>query len=214
MRCLYSAAGLAAVLVTSVPAQQPPPWRWTTGARLGVVLNAGVIGRQPNATGGHEMLLARLGWGFGLGFHAGYESRLGGVELRALALHTPVEVSNEDGIEFPHHGSRPVSWTAGVLGYPLAPVLGRRSAIRPFVTAGVGGVILTVDLDNIKGQTLYHSFQWSLGGGVRIGLNPEDIPTWTPAFVELRFDRTHVWANGPLNHFVLYALSAGLGMRL
>ncbi|HLB55204.1 MAG TPA: hypothetical protein VJK71_08850 [Gemmatimonadales bacterium] len=201
------------VLCGSTRAQVPPNWRWTTGAGLGVFLGAGEIGRYPNATGGHEDLVARLDAGIGLGFQAGLESRFGGLELRGLGTSSAVQVENEYGVRFPHHGGRPFAWTGNLLLYPLAPLQRPGGALRPFLTAGLGGLLMSVDLDNVNDQTLYHSFHWSLGGGVRIATSPEDVPSWTPTFLELRVVRMRVWPNGPLEGFGIVAATIGLGMR-
>lgn len=75
-------------------------------------------------------------------------------------------------------------------------------------------MLLSVDLDNVKGQTLYHPFHWNLGAGVRIAASPDNIPSWTPTFIELRVERFRVWRIRPLRGFDAVAATLGLGMRL
>jgi len=209
----FSTVGVLLLLGSQAPGQGVPTWRWTTGVALGFLPGAGEIGRQPNATGGHEELIARLDGGIGWGFHAGFESRFGGLELRGVGTERPVEVNNESGVRFPNHGRRPFGWTGNLLLYPLAPLQRRSGRVRPFLTAGLGGVLLSVDLDNVKDQTLFHLFHWSLGGGLRIATSPEDVPSWTPTFLELRIARLRVWPNRPIEGFRLIAATIGLGMR-
>lgn len=189
-------------------------WRWSGGAALGVWLAPGEVGRGRNATGGHEELIARWSSGFALALQGAIETRLGGFELTGVMASSAVQVRNEFGVEFPNHGKRPFAWSANGLVYPLAPLLGRRSRLpRPFVTGGLGGIFLSVDLDNVKNQTLYHSFHWSIGGGVRIATSPDEVPSWTPTFIELRVTRLRAWPNGPLSRFDAVTATAGLGMR-
>jgi len=172
------------------------------------------LGRDRNAAGGQEELIARWSSGVALAVGGGLETRFGGLQLTGIMATSAVQVRNEFGVAFPNHGKPPVAWGADALVYPLAPLQGRRGrSVRPFVTAGLGGIFLSVDLDNIKNQTLYHSFHWSLGGGVRIALSPDEIPYWTPTFLELRVTRFRVWANGPLSRFDAVTATAGLGMR-
>ena len=99
--------------------------------------------------------------------------------------------------------------------YPLAPLLGRvERKFQPFVTGGAGGFLIQVDLDNIEGQTLYHSFQWSIGGGMRIVSGLPQTPYRTITFVELRVDRQQAWANRPLDGFRVIGVSVVFGMRI
>lgn len=190
------------------------PRRWSTGAALGVAFAPGEVGRDRNKTGGHEQLIARWSSGVALGLYAGIETRFGGFELSVIQTTSAVQVKNEFGVAFPNHGKPPFVWTGNAVLYPLALVQRQGSRLlRPFVTAGLGGVFLSVDLDNIKNQTLYHSFAWSVGGGVRIATSPDDIRFGTPSFVELRVVRFRVWPNGPLRRFEVIAATAGVGMR-
>ncbi|MGQ0701878.1 MAG: hypothetical protein ACT4PM_01945 [Gemmatimonadales bacterium] len=188
-------------------------WRWTSGVGLGIIGRSGEIGRDRNATGGQEELVASLGTGIGIGARTGYESRFGGLELRGTFFSSAVQVVNEDEVRFPNHGKRPFAWTGSALVYPVSPLQRRPGAVRPFLAVGVGGIFLSVDLDNIEDQTLYHSFLWSLSGGLRIATDPEDVPSVTPTHVELRVERTRVWGNHPLGSFQFWVVTAGLGMK-
>ncbi|HEV8612216.1 MAG TPA: hypothetical protein VGQ73_01825 [Gemmatimonadales bacterium] len=189
-------------------------WRWSTAAALGAWLAPGEVGRDRNQTGGREQLIARWSDGMALGLSAARETWLGGFELSGIQATSAVQVKNEFGVAFPNHGKRPFAWSANALLYPLGPLQGRRSRLlRPFLTAGLGGVLLSVDLDNSRDQTPYHSFHWSVGGGIRIATSPDEIPWWTRTFVELRVSRFQVWPNGPLRRFRAMAATAGLGMQ-
>ncbi len=177
--------------------------------------NSGEIGRQPNATGGHEDLIARLGPGISLMIQAGREFRFGGAELRIGWSGRAVEVRNEEGVRFPNHGEPPLGWTGSIMVYPLAPLQGRdESWFQPFVSIGGGGFMVRVDLDNIGGQTVYHSFQWTVAGGIRIVSGLPEFPFGSVTFVELRVDRQQAWANPPLGRFRIIGASVLLGARL
>jgi hypothetical protein len=206
--------GLGTSRLQAQAAPASKTWRWNSGVTAGALFAPGEIGRDRNATGGHEQLIAGWGGGAAVGGHVGLESRLGGLELRGIQAISAVQVRNEFGVAFPNHGKRPFAWSAGLFLSPLAPIEARRSRLpRPFLTAGLGGHFISVDLDNQKNQTLYHSFHWVLGGGIRIPTAPEDVPSWTPTFLELRVERYRVWRNGPLRRFGVWAATAGLGMR-
>lgn len=189
-------------------------WRWSSGVTAGALFAPGEIGRDQNASGGHERLIARWGDGAGLGGQVSLETRFGGLELRGLQATSAVQVRNEFGVAFPDHGKCPFAWSGSLFVYPFAPIEARRNRLpRPFLTAGLGGHLISVDLDNVENQTLYHSFHWVLGGGIRIATAPEDVPSWTPTFLELRVERYRVWRNGPLHRFAAWAATVGFGMR-
>jgi hypothetical protein len=194
-----------------VAAQREPAWRVTGGFGLRLQAGAGEIGRHPNATGGHEDLIARLDEGLGLTIHTGYESRFGGAELRVSWSGRSVEVINVDGVRFPHHGEPPLAWVGNIMVYPFSPLF-RPGRVQPFVGAGLGGTLIQVDLDNIKGQTVYHRFLWSAGGGIRI-VNGLDSPFFTTTYLELRIERQSAWKGEPFNGFRVWAGSVSLGMK-
>lgn len=174
---------------------------------------AGEIGRQPNAAGGHEDLIARLGSGFALAAHAGIENRFGGAELGLSWGGGAVKVTNVDGVRFPNHGEPPIVWVGNIILYPLAPITGPGPRkLQPFVTGGVGGMLIRVDLDNVNGQTIYHRFQWSVGGGLRI-VQGQESPLKTTTYIELRIERTGVWRQMPFSRFRLLAGTLSLGMK-
>lgn len=196
----------------AAPAKQT--WRWSSGVTAGALFAPGEIGRGENAAGGHEQLIARWGGGAAVGGLVGLEARLGGLEFRGLQATRAVQVENWFGVAFPNHGRRPFAWSASLLVYPLTPVESRRSRLpRLFLTAGLGGHVISVDLDNVKGQSLYHSFHSVLGGGIRIATAREDVPSWKSTFLELRVERYRLWKNGLLHRFGVWAATVGFGMR-
>lgn len=205
-------------LLSPKPAERHGPlgsWHPAAGFMLGASFAPAEIGRDTNATGG-EQLVAHLGDAVVLGLRGAVESDVLGLELVLLLGAKRVEVENELGVRFPNHGQPPVLWTGSLLLYPLFALrntaLGRR--VRPFVVVGVGGAIVSVDLDNIKGQTLYHSWQGSVGGGIRFFSGRDRGPYEHDPFVELRLVRHRVRQNGPLYGFDILAATVGLGMRL
>ena len=210
-RAILMAPMLVALLSQTVAAQWERTWRGTGGVGLQIRNGAGEIGRQANATGGHEDLIARLNGGPALAVHAGIESRFGGAELGLSWGGRAVEVVNVDGVRFPNHGEPPLAWVGNIMVYPLAPVL-RPGRFQPFVVAGLGGMLIQVDLDNIKGQTIYHRFQWSVGGGLRIVRGLES-PMMMTTYVELRVEQQTTWPGAPFQRFSVRAGSVSLGMK-
>lgn len=204
---------LIVALSASEPAVAQPNGAWwgTGGIGLQVRGGPGEIGRHPNATGGHEDLIARLAPGLGIVIHAGMESRFGGAELRVSGAGRAVEVINVDGVRFPNHGKPPIVWSGNIMVYPLA-VVARPGTLQPFLVAGGGGMLIQVDLDNIKGQTPYHRFHWSLGGGLRI-VRGLQSPMMTTTYVEFRMEQQAIWQHAPFKRFRVLAGSVGLGMH-
>ena len=168
------------------------------------------IGRDTNATGG-EQLVAQMGDGVTIGFWLGLHNDLFGLQLDFGLRADHIQVENEFGTRFPNHGEQPLVYSATLVVYPLAP-LGRAlrgGPVRPFATASVGGLVLSVDLDNIKDQTTYHLWHTSLGGGVRLlVLDHED------GFVELGVREVRVASHRPLDAFRLRIATLGVGIGL
>jgi hypothetical protein len=213
--------GLLLALLQFVPPSarpqepRPHPGSWATlGVSLGALFAPGEIGRDVNQTGGED-LIAFLGDGVLAAVQAGRETRHVGVEFSLGLLAYRINVENEFGARFPHHGKSPWLYSFSLRGFPLAlaPGLDRRAPVQPWVGLGGGGMIMSVDLDNVDGQTLYHSWQWSLGGGIRLpvsrGSRKEE-----QTVVELRVVRYRVGANGPLRGFDALGATLGLGLRI
>lgn len=170
------------------------------------------MGRQPNATGGHEDLIARLGGGLAFAAHAGIESRFGGAELGLSWGGGAVKVTNIDGVGFPNHGEPPIVWAGTIKVYPLAITGPKPHRLQPFVVGGVGGMVIQVDLDNLNGQTVYHRFQWTVGGGLRV-VRGLDNPGMTTTYIELRVERLTTWRGAPFRRFRMLAGTVGMGMK-
>jgi hypothetical protein len=203
------------VLVASLAAAQEPARNPRSLGVLGAawVLGPGLIARGVNAVGGGEPIVARWLDGVGLGLGLGLEAGWGGGELRILAPARELEVRNAAGDRFPHHASRPLVWSIGVLVHPiprLGPGLGRR--LRPFVAAGAGGMLVTADLDNRNGPSLYHPWQWTLGGGLRLEVGLDD-PRAGISLIEVRVLKVHLSAAGPFVRANVTAVALGLGLR-
>ena len=159
------------------------------------------------------MLIARLDDAPALAIQFGAVSRHLGFELRLLSGRRPVRVDNESGVAFPNHGEPPFFWAGNLLWYPLGLVQSANSGWpRPFLLAGLGGTVLSIDLDNIKGQTLFHSFHRSLGMGVQLAVG-RSASGERFVWVELRLMRHFVWANGPLRPFSVSDAAAGVVLR-
>jgi hypothetical protein len=165
------------------------------------------IGRDRNATGG-EQLIAFIGNGVAIGL--GLESQWLGLQLTLEARADHIQVENEFGTRFPNHGGQPAIYSATLLVYPLAP-LGRairHGSVRPFATASVGGLLVSVDLDNTEDQTTYHLWHYGLGGGVRLFVLDHD-----DGFIELAFRSVRVRGHEPLQMFTMRSVAVGVGMR-
>jgi hypothetical protein len=216
MQQLAIAVVLGVVLMAGgrpAPAQvSPPTWRVTSGAALALVLSPGEIGRHPNATGGHEDLLARLPDAGGLTLAFGVESDLLGFESRFVFGAAHVQVKNEFGVAFPNHGEPPLFSEIGVFAFPFFPLrnspLGRR--IQPLVGAGTGALFASIDLDNIDGQSLHRARQRTMTAGLRI-LDRGSVTGDTP-FIELRWTRHRVSRRSPLHAFTATSLTLGMGV--
>jgi hypothetical protein len=73
-------------------------------------------------------------------------------------------------------------------------------------------MLIQVDLDNIKGQTLYNRFQWTVGAGLRI-VNRLESPMMTTTYVELRIEQQTTWQDAPFQRFRTGSVTVALGMR-
>jgi hypothetical protein len=194
------------------PSTTPPagPWQADFSAGVGILLGPGEIGRDVNAAGG-DQLIARVrdGPAFRFGAALGIEYFRFGLDM--LRYTRQVQVVNDRGVEFPNHGEGIFLYSATATLYPFAPIRGAFLAdrLRPYAVAAAGGSLVSVDLDNVGDQTLYHPWQWSWGAGVRCCSSaPESL-----AF-EARVTRFYVGGRGPLNGFSATTLMVGLAAEL
>jgi hypothetical protein len=67
-----------------------------------------------------------------------------------------------------------------------------------------GGALLSVDLDNRRGQELTHHWLWKAGGGVRWQRSPS-----AEGLLDLRYDEYHVRGHSPLANFTLRCFALG-----
>jgi hypothetical protein len=209
-----SILAVAAALVWSaraIPAQEarpaPPEEHHAREASFsaGVVLAPREIGRDMNAAGG-DTLVAHLGTGPITGGRFEARNRLAGVGGSMAAWLKPVTVRNAAGVDFPHHGTKPVLLTLEARLYPLGRTsVGRLAA--PYVSVGAGGLLVSVDLDNIDDQELRLLWQRGLGAGLRMALGPDGT------FIDVGVARWFISGRRPLAAFEATALVVGLGTR-
>jgi hypothetical protein len=175
---------------------------------MGVLLSPGVIAAGRNAAGSEERLEATLRDDLALVLALGVESRWFGLEFRMATSARELQVRNETGESFPHHASPPVFWTAGVTGFPV-----RLLRLRPFLAIGGGGMLLSEDLDNVRGASLHHSWQASIGAGIRWMLGEPD-PRSGISLAELRWTRSRLGASGRFRRAEVQMITFSLGLSL
>jgi hypothetical protein len=210
-RSLASALALAVLAFAVAPAAAADatrePWRATLAARLGAAFGAGEIGRDTNATGG-EPLIARLPDGPVLALRGNAERSFFAVGVEIASLARPIEVENEAGVDFPHHGTRPLLYSLEVELYPAGRGL-LAGRLRPYAGIGAGGAALSVDLDNRRQQELTHHWLSKASGGLRWRRRAD-----AELFLELRYEITRVRASAPLADFTLRQATVAYGLDL
>jgi hypothetical protein len=209
---LPATCGVAVLaLAGAVGLQAPAParaeetageWQASGAFALGALAAPEEIGRDTNTTGG-EALIARLPEGPMLAVRSGFERGfvyLGGEWASPLL---PIEVENDAGVDFPNHGQQPLLYALEAQVFPF----GRRRIgghLRPYAVVGAGGALLSVDLDNRRGQELSHHWLWKAGGGVRWQRSPS-----AEGLLDLRYDEYHVRGHSPLANFTLRCFALG-----
>ena len=208
MRALWLAIALQAAPLL-VPAAAEDTWRLEAAGHVGALLSPGVIGRDTNATG-REELRAILSDGPVLGLRIGWASPFLGLEVETARALARVEVRSEHGVDFPNHGEAPFLLSAQLVLYPAGDKLwGGR--LRPHLLAGLGGMLVSVDLDNVGGQRHEFASTRILGAGLRFSLRPNgDVER----FLDLRATRSTVAGSSPLDSFELESLSVSYVARL
>lgn len=202
---LLSLPAAAATAPTAVSTDER--WEATMAVRFGAAGGAGEIGRDTNATGG-EPLIARLPDGPVLALRGAFEGRFVGLALDCASLLRPIEVENDVGVDFPQHGTQPFLYALEVELYPTGRGL-LTGRLRPFLAAGAGGAVISVDLDNRRRQELTHHWLWKSAAGVRWRRRPG-----AAGFLELRYEATRVRGDLPIADFTLRQATAGFGYEL
>ncbi len=181
---------------------------------IGPALGPEVIATGRNAGGARERILATWPDGIAITLGLGLERTRGGLELRLLVPGAEPQVTSESGEVFPHHASRPLLWSLGVLGYPLPPIgVGNCRRLRLFVAAGAGGMLVTADLDNAGGQSIFHPLQWTASAGLRLDVSRDDARAGQ-TLLEFRVARAHLGRRGPFRTGEVTAFTLALGLAL
>jgi len=172
----------------------------------GVSPAPGEIGRDVNRAGG-DTLIASLGTSGVLGARFEVNNSLVGGGVTVLGWLTSIDVQNEAGIDFPHHGKPPLIYLGEARLYPFRQWLAR-GRVSPYLSAGVGGALVSVDLDNVNDQELRHLWTWSAGAGVRIAVDDDG-----GTFVDVQYRACFLSGSGPLVPFALHSIVVGVGLR-
>ena len=177
--------------------------RIEAGTFFGAMIAGKDIARGLNATGG-EHLIARLNHGAALGVRGGVHSDLLGLEANFLTAGRPAVVKNEFGVAFPSHAERPLICSGDALLYPFRRAI-RGGKLRPYLTSGVGGMLLSADLDNIRDKETHGGLIWNAGGGVKVF-----VGEGAGLYFEFRFTNHRVLRADSID---LRSVSIGVGAR-
>jgi opacity protein-like surface antigen len=194
----------------TVAGQGSPPATPAAGFTREIGLYAGLslapqeIGRDVNRAGG-DTLVAGLGNSAVFGGRFEMRRRYVGGAFNLFVWGKSVAVANEAGVEFPHHGAPPVLYTLEARLYPLGGSANAR--VSPYVAAGVGGALISVDLDNVDDQELRHLWTYTLGGGVKISFSAGKT------FLDLQFTSCSLSGSGPIVPFRVRTVMIGFGAR-
>jgi hypothetical protein len=176
------------------------------GTFFGAMIAGKEIARGVNATGG-EQLIARVNHGGALGLRVGVHSELLGLEANFLNTSSPAIVKNEFGVAFPNHAERPLIYSGDGLLYPFRRAI-REGKVRPYLTTGVGGMLLSVDLDNIRDKETHRSLIWNAGGGVKVF-----VGEGAGLYFDLRFTNHRLLSSRGADSLDLRSVSIGVGAR-
>lgn len=170
----------------------------------GMFMAPAEIGRDVNAAGG-DVLVARLGDTGAFGVQHEIRTRFIGGAVNVFVLQS-VEVQNEAGVEFPYHGKSPLLYAWEVRLYPFSDSISE-GQVSPYLAAGFGGALISVDLDNINDQELRHLWARSLSAGVKMLFNGNET------FVDVQVKTWFLSGRGPIVPFQASAIVIGLGGR-
>lgn len=213
--CAGTSAAILVALSSCAPAsagQQNPTVRGDEsglareiGFYAGVVLAPREIGRDLNRAGG-DVLIARLGDSGAAGARFEARTRFVGGGFSVFAWARPVTVRNDAGVRFPNHGERPLLYMWDVRLYPCGESI-RGGRVLPYVGAGFGGALISVDLDNVDDQELRHLWARGVSAGVKLLFNDGDN------FLDIQYKASFLSGRGPIASFDVRAIVIGFGGR-
>ena len=203
---------VSGMMLSSITASAQSPQSSSSGRKLeaatfvGVMVAGKDISRGVNATGG-EQLIASLGHSGAIGVRAGIHNELLGLEGNLLSSSGRPNVKNEFGVEFPNHAEQPLLYSADLLLYPFRSAI-RAGRVRPYLTSGVGGMLLSADLDNIRDKETHGARVWNAGGGVKVF-----VDEGSRLYVDLRFTNHRLLSPIGADSIDLRSVSVGVGAR-
>jgi opacity protein-like surface antigen len=181
--------------------------RFEAGTYFGAMIAGKEIERGVNATGRHEQLIARLNHGGALGLRFGVHSDVLGLEASFLNASNAVRVDNEFGVRFPNHGERPLIYSGDALLYPFRRAI-REGKLRPYLTSGIGGMLMSADLDNIDDQETHNRLTWNAGGGMKVFMGEEQ-----DFYLDFRFTNHRLPGSRGMSAIDLRSITVGVGYR-
>lgn len=181
--------------------------RFEAGTVFGAMIAGKELGRGVNATGGHEQLIARLNHVGAIGLRGGVHNDLLGLEANFLTMSNSVVVRNEFGVAFPNHGERPLMYSGDALIYPFRRAI-REGKLGPYLTSGMGGMLMSADLDNINDQERHNRLMWNAGGGVKVFVG--EAPDF---YLDFRFTNHRLSGARSSGAVDLRSLTLGVGYR-
>ena len=204
-RVLALAACLPTLASAALAQEREKAPRWSRDVMIlgGVVVVPDAIGRDVSKTGG-DLLIARAQTSPLIGARVELRRGFAGAGATLMSSSRKVEVTSLTGVPFPNHGGSPLFYTADVRVYPVGPfAIGRR--VSPYVSVGIAGAVLSIDLDNVGGQELGHVPGRTVALGTRISIKDG------MAHLDVQVSRAALRRRGPLGPFSARALVVGLG---
>jgi opacity protein-like surface antigen len=118
-----------------------------------------------------------------------------------------VRVDNEFGVRFPNHGERPLICSGDALLYPFRKAISE-GKLWPYLTSGIGGMLISADLDNIDDQELHSRFVWNAGAGMKVFMSEQQ-----DLYLDFRFTNHRLFGSHGANSVDLRSITVGVGYR-
>jgi len=185
-------------------------WKWNFRTHFGAIFSNEIATRNTNATGG-EQLIGRLGTGYKWGFDCGLYNDVFGFDIN-WGITSAIDVKNEFGVDFPNHsdGINLFSFNAFVHPFSISFI---SDSWKPYVTAGVGYAIISIDSDNNGNREIYAQKVWNYGVGLRYTPHHENQKDKI-VFFDLSFRNYRISSIGPVLAFEVQSVCIGIGATL